>query len=219
MSDTREHFNRAAEQWDIKPERLRLSEMVAEHLRDRVRLERDHTDMLEFGCGTGSLSILLHPYVRSILAVDAAEAMLGQLAQKVQDAGIHNIATRLLDIEHEVRLLPRAGFDLVVAQMVLHHLQEPRKVVAELKKLLRPQGVLCLVDLDEEDGSFHDADVFIPHKGFAREALAQELERADFFTVTFSTPFVINKPGRDGLRREYPLFMACAHNSPPDGQH
>lgn len=219
MRDTREHFNRQAAQWDIKPERLRLSEMVAEHLRDRVRLERDRTDMLEFGCGTGNLSILLHPYVRSILAVDAAEAMLGQLAQKVREAGIRNIASRLLDIEHEVRLLPRAGFDLVVAQMVLHHLQEPLKVVAELKKLLRPQGVFCLVDLDREDGSFHDADVFIPHNGFAREELAQNLERAGFFAVTFSTPFVIEKPGRDGLRREYPLFMACAHNSPPDGQH
>lgn len=44
------------------------------------------TDVLEIGCGTGLLSFRLAPYVRSILAVDAAEGMISALEAKLESA-------------------------------------------------------------------------------------------------------------------------------------
>lgn len=41
------------------------------------------TDVLEIGCGTGLLSFRLAPYVRSILAIDAAEGMISALQAKL----------------------------------------------------------------------------------------------------------------------------------------
>lgn len=214
MADSREYFNAKATEWNVLPEHLRRSEMVAEYIRDKICLDPVHTDALDFGCGTGQLSFLLRKNVRSITAVDAAEGMIDQLRQKIEKTGTRNIQTQILDIEHEARLLPRTSFDLIFCQMVLHHIEGHIALLRELKKLLRPEGVLCLVDLDSENGSFHAGDLFIPHHGFDRAVLGTELQRLGYFNINFYSPYTIQKKDTTGKDRAYPLFMALAYNAP-----
>lgn len=212
--DPKDYFNSKAAEWAVLPEHQRRSQMVAEYIRDKVRLRPGATAALDFGCGSGQLALYLHRYVRTITAVDAAENMIALLNEKLRTGGIVNIQTQVLDIERELRLLPRQGFDLVYSQMVLHHLEDTAKVLRELRTRLRPEGVLCLIDLDHEDGSFHTGDVFIPHHGFVRDELRRQLEESGFFDVEFYTPYTIKKLDAGGQNREYPLFLALARPLP-----
>lgn len=69
------------------------------------------TDVLEIGCGTGLLSFRLAPYVRSILAIDAAEGMIAALEAKLAVAApeIQSVITPLcilLEDAEDPRLPP-----------------------------------------------------------------------------------------------------------------
>ena len=72
-----------------------------------------------------------------------------------------------------------------------------------------------MIDLDTEDGSFHNNDPFIPHHGFDREEIKRMLERLGFFSVTLSTPMIISKTGNNGITKEFSLFMAIGRSNPP----
>lgn len=214
MANTKEYFSGKAADWNVLPEHQKRSETMAEFIRDKVKLHPSRTEALDFGCGTGQLALLLQKHVRKIMAVDAAPGMIEQLRSGIRAANVQNIEAKVLDITQETRLLPREGFDFVYSQMVLHHIEGYLKVVAELKRLLKPEGILCLVDLDREDGSFHSGDMFIPHRGFVREELERQLERLGFFDVEFFSPYTIKKKDASGKERAYPLFMALAYNAP-----
>jgi len=74
--------------------------------------------------------------------------------------------------------------------------------------ILNPGGWLCICDLDAEDGSFHtdgSTDIYL---GFERSALKKQVEATGFGEVRFSTPYVIQKNGR-----EYPLFLLTAQKA------
>lgn len=216
-ADTKGYFNDKAVSWRILPEHQKRSAAVAEYMREKVRLDPNRTEALDFGCGTGHLAFLLRKNVRHITAVDAAEGMIAQLEQTVRETGTANVEARVLDIEHELRLLPREGYDLIYSQMVLHHIEDYKRVLGELRLLLKPSGALCLIDLEQEDGSFHDGSVFVPHRGFVREELGRELERQGFFDAEFCRPYTIKKQDASGTERTYPLFMALAYKMPRAG--
>jgi len=65
--------------------------------------------------------------------------------------------------------------------MTLHHIPDTAKILASFYSLLQPGGVLCICDLDKEDGSFHShEDAFDGHNGFDRKELGKELEKSRF---------------------------------------
>ena len=207
-------FNKRAAEWSVSEKRIKRSEQIAEHIRDKIRLDRNTTDIMDFGCGTGHLSFILSHYARSITAIDGSEQMICQLNQKIEDNKILNIEAIKLDIDHEIHTIKNKKFDLITSSLALHHLQSPEKTIKELKKLLKDDGVICLVDLDKEDGSFHDNDPFIPHFGFDRDEMKKTLERLGFFSITLHTPLTITKTGKDGITRDFTLFMAIGSVKP-----
>ncbi len=208
-------FDKKAAEWNISQQRIKRSETISEHIRDKIRLDKNTTDMLDFGCGNGHLAFILSHYVRSVTGVDGSEQMICLLKNRIAESKLLNIEALQLDIEHEVHTLNHRQFDLITSSMVLHHLADPSKVIVELKHLLKADGVICLIDLDTEDGSFHDNDPFIPHHGFEREAIKTMLEGLGFFSITLHTPLTITKTGSDGITRDFPLFMAIGSNNPP----
>ncbi|CAK7244973.1 MAG: hypothetical protein STHCBS139747_006539 [Sporothrix thermara] len=94
MSAGNERFSAEAAAWDSNPDVQRASESalqaILQHRPDLVE-NKDNTatqglDVLEIGCGTGLLTLRLAPYVRSIVAVDAAQGMIDALQQKLAKA-------------------------------------------------------------------------------------------------------------------------------------
>ena len=70
-------------------------------------------------------------------------------------------------------------------------------------------GVLCVADLDAEDGSFHGPHVRDVHHGFPRDELARMLTAAGFAEPRFSTVYAVPRE-RAGRTRRYPVFLAVS---------
>ena len=110
----------------------------------------------------------------------------------------------LLDLA--VDPLPVDRFHLIYTLMTLHHIPQVNLVLQAFSNLLEPEGWLCIADLDQEDGSFHDA-TFTGHNGFERAALGARLTSLGFLEVRFDTAYLMRKIIA-GLPHEYPVFLA-----------
>jgi SAM-dependent methyltransferase len=106
---------------------------------------------LDIGTGTGRLLELLAARLSSGLGVDASRAMLALARARLARPGLTHCAVRLADM---YRLpLPDGGFDLVLMHMVLHHAEDPAAALAETARVLRPGGLLVIVDLAPHDNA------------------------------------------------------------------
>jgi ubiquinone/menaquinone biosynthesis C-methylase UbiE len=199
------HFDEAAAQWDNDQPRVELARAVGAAVARAVPLRPDWR-ALDYGAGTGLLTLNLQPRVASMVALDSSTGMLEKLAQKLAAAGIGNVRTRVWDLE--TRPFPETGFDLVVSSMTLHHLRDVPLVFGRLADLLKPGGWLAAADLDSEDGSFHRNVDGVFHHGFDRSQVAEWLADAGFARVSIRDAHSMVKPASTGQLRAYGVFLA-----------
>jgi ubiquinone/menaquinone biosynthesis C-methylase UbiE len=205
MSD---YFDQEAATWDAKPERSERADAVAQGIRARLPLSPQWT-ALEYGCGTGLLSFALQPDLAHITLVDSSRGMLAVLDQKIASAGIPNLTPLYADFLNDP--LPPLKVNLIYTLMVLHHIPDTDGILKAFSALLSSPGYLCVADLDQEDGTFHDHD-FSGHKGFERAELAEKARQAGFGRVEFSTVFQVPRPVA-GTIRNFPLFLMVAEKT------
>ena len=204
IAEVSARFNRVAAGWDSNPARVELAKGVAEAIQKAVPISQDMA-ILDFGAGTGLLTLGLLPYVAHVTAVDASDEMLRILADKLKAQGIENVKTRHCDIGTEP--LPEAAYSLVVSSMVLHHIVDVPRTLTILRRCLRPGGWIALADLDSEDGSFHPDPTGVFHKGFDRGQICRWLEDAGFADVSIQDAYRMRRRQEDGTTREYPVFL------------
>jgi ubiquinone/menaquinone biosynthesis C-methylase UbiE len=111
-------------------------------------LQRPVLRVLDLGAGTAQIPIELArraPEVR-ITAVDAAESMLALARKNVAAAGVTD---RIELVRADAKRLPfdAASFPVVISNSIIHHLAEPRAVVAEAIRVTAPGGMLFHRDL------------------------------------------------------------------------
>lgn len=204
IAEVSARFNRVAAGWDSNPARVELAKGVAEAIQKAVPITQDMA-ILDFGAGTGLLTLGLLPYAAHVTAVDASDEMLRVLADKLKALGIENVKTRHCDIGTES--LPEAAHSLVVSSMVLHHIVDVPRTLHLLRRCLRPSGWIALADLDSEDGSFHPDPTGVFHKGFDRGEICRWLKDAGFADVSSQDAYQIRRRQEDGTTREYPVFL------------
>jgi predicted TPR repeat methyltransferase len=195
------HFDDRAATWDDDPAKIERAQVVADAIRATVDLDTN-TRLLEYGAGTGLVSAALRDAVGSVTLADTSAGMRQVMADKVA-AGVLPDA-RIWDLDLATTPPPDERFDLVVTVLTLHHIPDLAPVLAGFATLLAGGGHLCIVDLEEEDGSFHGAD-FDGHHGFAPAELDAQLVAAGFTDVEHQR---VHELERDG--RSYPLFLATA---------
>ena len=189
------HFDTAARDWDQRPLSQQLA-AVPERLLAQLPLQAsDH--VLDFGAGTGLLSVPIAPKVAQVTALDMSAAMLQVLDEK----GLANITTLQQDI---FAGLP-GRYHAVVSCMALHHVADTAALLRAFAAALHPGGRIALVDLYQEDGSFHGDNEAkgVQHFGFAPEALQALAEQAGLMDIAFSD--ILRLQHRNG--RAYPLFL------------
>ena len=198
-------FDEVAQQWDNNPTRVDLARAVGKAIAREIPIQA-HWHVLDYGAGTGLLTLNLQPRVASMVALDSSAGMLGQLKQKLAAAGIANVDARLWNLETQP--FPESGFDLIVSSMTLHHLRDVPLVFARLSGLLKQGGGLAVADLDAEDGSFHSQADGVFHQGFERDQIAEWLGASGLVNIKLSDAHSITKPNSTGEKRTYGVFLA-----------
>lgn len=107
--------------------------------------------VLDVGCGTGNLLRATgkrHPDVE-LAGVDPDLKMLARAERKTRRAGVK---VRLDRGFAQELAFPGDSFDVVFSSLMLHHLDPAAKdeMLAEVRRVLRPGGVLVLADLRHE---------------------------------------------------------------------
>ena len=171
-------FDNEALLWDEKPRRVELGKKVANYI------QKDCTDksVLDFGCGTGLVSLNLD--AKEILGVDLSCEMVNIFNKK---AGILGKNARAIceDVNNV-----NNKFDVIVASMVFHHIENIKDLLDILYLKLNNGGKIFIADLIEEDGSFHDKgndDVY--HFGFNES----DFDHQKFKLLSFSNIYTIQK--------------------------
>lgn len=112
-----------------------------------VRIAAPGQSVLDLGCGTGTLAIMLRQAQSSglIAGIDIDDAMLFRAKSKAEYAG-----TMLAFMQGTTTMLPLAdnSFDVAVSSLVLHHLKRGQKVAAmrDAYRVLRPGGRFYIAD-------------------------------------------------------------------------
>jgi tRNA (cmo5U34)-methyltransferase len=199
MTDTR-RFDQIAATWDEDDSRVKLANAVADAIARQVGLT-PAIDVLDFGCGTGLLTLALQPRVRRVTGADTSAGMLSVLERKVRDRGLGSTTTLLLRPDDGYAL--SGDYDLIVSSMTLHHVEGIASLFGRFRERLRPGGRVALADLDSEDGTFHKPDVTdVFHRGFDRADVKAVLARAGFDELADSTAFIHHRNART-----YPVFL------------
>jgi len=163
---------------------------------------------MEFGCGTGLVSFNIHGKFKSITLVDSSKGMIDILNAKIDQYKVTNMFPYHLDISRENFLDKR--YDVVYSSMVLHHIHDTEDIIKKLYKSLNENGYLHIVDVDEEDGSFHKKyPEFDGHNGFNHDNLKNILISAGFEDVEVNTFFDGEKIVQDE-KIKYSLFLMKA---------
>jgi ubiquinone/menaquinone biosynthesis C-methylase UbiE len=165
-------------------------------------------DVLDFGCGTGLLTLALQPHVRTIAAVDNSQGMLDVLEKKIEAQKLTNVRTRLVDLEKGDEL--PGPVDLVVSSMTLHHIRDTGTLLDRIAGILKPAGIIAIADLDSDEGEFHDSPEGVFHNGFDRCAMLKSFEAAGFVSVRNRTAAIVQKPGPSGAMRTFTVFLMTA---------
>jgi 2-polyprenyl-3-methyl-5-hydroxy-6-metoxy-1,4-benzoquinol methylase len=201
-------FDKEAKLWDANPGRVKLASDVAAAIIRNVKLTKD-METLDFGCGTGLLTIKIQPFVKMIMGVDSSQGMLSMLQQKIDGLGLANAYTQQVDFEKGERI--HGLYDLIISSMVLHHISDTAALFKVWLNLLRPNGQICFADLDTEDGAFHENNTGVHHLGFDREKLKKLLVETGYCDVRDSTATVVIKEMEGKPSRAFPIFLITAN--------
>jgi ubiquinone/menaquinone biosynthesis C-methylase UbiE len=197
-------FDDRAATWDDNPAMRERADVVAAAIRAAVPLDRSMR-MLEYGAGTGLVTQALRDAVGPVTLADTSAGMRDVMATKIASGDLPD--ARVWDIDLATVPVPDEQFEIVVTVMTLHHIAVLEPVLDAFAALLVAGGHLCIVDLEEEDGSFH-GDGFAGHHGFNRAVLESSLHQAGFVDVAIAT---CHHMVRDGI--SYPLFLATCERA------
>ncbi|MCZ6506440.1 MAG: metalloregulator ArsR/SmtB family transcription factor [Acidobacteria bacterium] len=170
-SKSQEFFASAAGEWDgVRRElfgrRFDLHSLLALLGRETV--------VGDLGVGTGQVAEALAPFVDKVIAVDNSEAMLEAAAARLQP--LANIELRPGRLE--ALPIANAELDAAILSLVLHHILEPERVLAEAARALRPGGRLLVVEMHAHEHEEYRARMGHVWLGFTEEQIARWCEAA-----------------------------------------
>ena len=105
--------------------------------------------VLDLGCGTGELIFRLaqeYPATGELVGIDISEEMLKRAKSKLDSFK----AVSLHSGNIEQISYPDEYFDLIVSSGVMHYVRNPKNMIKEALRVLRPRGRFLLIDMAQE---------------------------------------------------------------------
>lgn len=115
------------------------------HLEALLALLNPEWTVADVGTGTGAMLPLLAPHVKQVIAVDPSPAMLKAAKSRVRSLNLPNVDLRPGAAE---RLpIEPASVDVVLLALVLVYTPDPPAALNEARRILKPGGLLLIIDL------------------------------------------------------------------------
>ncbi len=170
---SQEFFSSSAGQWDRVRDEL-FGDRV--HLAALAAFADSEWTVGDLGCGTGQLSAALAPFVARVVAVDESAAMLQAAKKRLHE--FDNIDLRRGELES----LPidDARLDAATLMLVLHHVPEPERGLAEVARVLKPGGRVLIVDMLPHDRDNYRQQMGHVWLGFSDDHVRRMLSEAGF---------------------------------------
>lgn len=147
-------FNHKAETFD-SPKNIFLANLVFQAVEKQIDLLSDK-EILDFGGGTGLLSLPLVKQAEFVTLVDISEKMLEQARLKAGQQEIKNIQF----LEQDLLANPLdQQFDLIIVSRVLHHMPDLDATLSLFHQHLRENGQLLLADFTKTEAKHHGFDI------------------------------------------------------------
>ena len=134
--------------------------VVQSHARRRAEVEawfllprlQPGMRLLDAGCGPGTVTTGLARAVApgQVIGLDAAPEVLDHARSHAADEGVANVSF----VQGDIYRLDAADarfdspFDVVYANQLLQHLTDPVRAIGEMRRVLRPGGLLAVRDAD-----------------------------------------------------------------------
>ena len=151
MPEHKDIYATDADRYDQLVSREDYQQNILPALRQITALEG--RDVVESGAGTGRLTCLLAPLVKSIRAFDASPHMLALASAKLKASSLGNWSTQVAD--HRRLPLDERSVDIAIAGWSVCYLvdgpspdwrREVSKALDEMQRVLRPGGVTILLE-------------------------------------------------------------------------
>ncbi|MBT3255471.1 MAG: methyltransferase domain-containing protein [Deltaproteobacteria bacterium] len=112
---------------------------------------QDGMEVMDLACGSGQVTRQMAevcPTAR-ILGVDASEDLLAEAARLQEASPFPNLTFCKGDV-YDLSVLAQERFDYVYVRLLFQHMSQPRKALTSIRKSLKPGGILCVVDVDDD---------------------------------------------------------------------
>ncbi|MFL1403921.1 ArsR/SmtB family transcription factor [Marinobacter sp. M1N3S26] len=203
-------FARHAEQFREQQELIAAFDLYAEPTAELIRgraARHQWQSALEIGPGEGAFLPVIAGICPRVVAVDNSADMLRKARQTCTDEKLGNVE---LVEGTTATLLPRdERFDLVVANMVLHHVPSPADIFLEASDLMADGGYLVISDLRSHDQDWareNCGDLWLGFEPEELNAWANDagLETGEAMFIGLRNGFQVQvreyrKPGHDDL--------------------
>ena len=202
MTDTREYFDQVAPEWDAMRkqffgEGVRRAAIAAASI-------RPGTVVADVGTGTGFLAEAAIDQGARVIGIDISEGMLEQVSGRLAGRSFeprHTDGGRLPLADAEV--------DAIVANMFLHHAEDPPATIAAMARALKPGGRLVITDADTHTHEWLRTEQHDRWLGFDRADIGRWFREAGLDDVTVGdTEEVCSPTSTCGTKAAISIFIA-----------
>ena len=168
-----------------------------------------HDTVLDVACGPGLLACAFARVVRHATGIDLTPAMIEQARALQREKGLTNISWQVGDVLP--LSYPDASFSIVTSRFAFHHFQDPRAVLAEMRRVCAPGGKVVVIDVtaspDPEKAAAYNRMEKLRDPSHVRGLTLAELEQL-FQQTALPTPrqtfYRLEGEVEDLLRRSFP---------------
>ncbi|HEX3907282.1 MAG TPA: class I SAM-dependent methyltransferase [Mycobacteriales bacterium] len=150
--DAADDWDAQAESFDEQPDHGLLDPDVRRAWRDLLLplMPPAPASLLDVGCGTGTLSVLLAQAGYAVTGVDSSRRMVAAARRKAQLAGV-TVGFVIGDASDPA--VSSSAFDVALCRHVLWALPDPAAAINRWNELLSPDGRLVLVEGQRSTGT------------------------------------------------------------------